>query len=124
MAPPGAGVRAASPLLAVSEIVARSQSLVVGHITRSSASSYLSYLELISDRSAWRYGTSARGMSVEYSSDDKPDVAGVLADRLAATLVHHEPGWRLPTPSALAPRYYFLPAQDYQSVSGLQARHP
>src|SRR5271170_205569 len=29
----------------------------------------------------------------------------VLADRLAAALVHHEPGWRLPRHSALARRY-------------------
>ena len=31
--------------------------------------------------------------------------AGVLADRLAAALVHHEPGWRLPRHTALARRY-------------------
>jgi DNA-binding GntR family transcriptional regulator len=29
----------------------------------------------------------------------------VLADRMAAALVHHEPGWRLPRRSALARRY-------------------
>jgi UTRA domain len=62
-------------------------------------------------------------MSVEYSSDDKPDVAGVLADRLAATLVHHEPGWRLPRPSALARRYNVRPAQVEQAVRELAARH-
>ena len=58
-----------------------------------------------------------------YSSDDKPDVAGVLADRLAATLVHHEPGWRLPRPSALARRYNVRPAQVEQAVKELAARH-
>jgi DNA-binding GntR family transcriptional regulator len=31
--------------------------------------------------------------------------AGVLADRIAAALVHREPGWRLPRRSALARRY-------------------
>ena len=31
--------------------------------------------------------------------------AAVLADRLAAALVHHEPGWRLPRLTALARRY-------------------
>jgi DNA-binding GntR family transcriptional regulator len=62
-------------------------------------------------------------MSVEYSSDDGPDVAGVLADRLAATLVHHEPGWRLPRPSALARRYNVRPAQVEQAVRELAARH-
>jgi hypothetical protein len=30
--------------------------------------------------------------------------AGVLADRMAAALVHREPGWRLPRRSALARR--------------------
>jgi DNA-binding GntR family transcriptional regulator len=60
---------------------------------------------------------------VEYSSDDKPDVAGILADRLAAALVHHEPGWRLPRPSALARRYNVRPAQVEQAVRELAARH-
>lgn len=58
-----------------------------------------------------------------YPSDDGPDVAGVLADRLAATLVHHEPGWRLPRPSALARRYNVRPAQVEQAVRELAARH-
>src|ERR1700678_2421538 len=30
---------------------------------------------------------------------------GVLADRIAAALLHREPGWRLPRRSALARRY-------------------
>jgi DNA-binding GntR family transcriptional regulator len=60
---------------------------------------------------------------VEYSSGEQPDVAGVLADRLAATLVHHEPGWRLPRPSALARRYNVRPAQVEQAVRELAARH-
>ena len=41
-----------------------------------------------------------------------PDVTGapvrastVLADRMAAALVHREPGWRLPRRTALARRY-------------------
>ena len=34
-----------------------------------------------------------------------PGAAGVLADRIAAALVHREPGWRLPRRSALARRY-------------------
>jgi DNA-binding GntR family transcriptional regulator len=65
----------------------------------------------------------ARGSTVEYSSGEQPDVAGVLADRLAATLVHHEPGWRLPRPSALARRYNVRPAQVEQAVRELAARH-
>jgi hypothetical protein len=60
---------------------------------------------------------------VAYSSDEGPDVAGVLADRLAATLVHHEPGWRLPRPSALARRYNVRPNQVEQAVRELAARH-
>jgi DNA-binding GntR family transcriptional regulator len=60
---------------------------------------------------------------VEYSGGDQPDVAGILADRLAATLVHHEPGWRLPRPSALARRYNVRPAQVEQAVRELAARH-
>ena len=42
----------------------------------------------------------------------EPDVTGaparastVLADRMAAALVHREPGWRLPRRTALARRY-------------------
>jgi hypothetical protein len=60
---------------------------------------------------------------VAYSGDDSQDVAGVLADRLAATLVHHEPGWRLPRPSALARRYNVRPNQVEQAVRELAARH-
>ena len=58
-----------------------------------------------------------------YPRGDKPDAAGVLADRLAATLVHHEPGWRLPRPSALARRYDVRPAQVEAAVRELAARH-
>jgi DNA-binding GntR family transcriptional regulator len=60
---------------------------------------------------------------VAYPRGDKPDAAGVLADRLAATLVHHEPGWRLPRPSALARRYDVRPAQVEAAVRELAARH-
>lgn len=31
--------------------------------------------------------------------------AELLADRIAATLVNHEPGWQLPRPSAIARRH-------------------
>lgn len=58
-----------------------------------------------------------------YSGDDRADVAGVLADRLAATLIHHEPGWRLPRPSAIARRYDVRPALVEQAVRELAARH-
>src|SRR5215468_787288 len=64
-----------------------------------------------------------KGIGVALSGDDKQDVAGILADRLAATLVHHEPGWRLPRPSTLARRYNVRPAQVEQAVRELAARH-
>jgi DNA-binding GntR family transcriptional regulator len=45
---------------------------------------------------------------VDASQEGRPALtraAGVLADRMAAALVHREPGWRLPRRSALARRY-------------------
>lgn len=57
------------------------------------------------------------------SGDDQRSVAGILADRLAATLIHHEPGWRLPRPSALARRYNVRPADVEEAVRSLAARH-
>jgi DNA-binding GntR family transcriptional regulator len=65
----------------------------------------------------------SKGIGVALSGDDRQDVAEILADRLAATLVHHEPGWRLPRPSALARRYNVRPAQVEQAVRELTARH-
>ncbi len=56
------------------------------------------------------------------SGDDAAGAAGILADRLAASLVQHEPGWRLPRPSTLARRYHVPPAQVEQAVSDLAAR--
>jgi DNA-binding GntR family transcriptional regulator len=38
-------------------------------------------------------------------SEPEVHAVGVLADRIAAALVHREPGWRLPRRSALARRY-------------------
>jgi DNA-binding GntR family transcriptional regulator len=52
-----------------------------------------------------------------------PSAAGVLADRLAATLVHHEPGWRLPRHTALARRFNVSTAQIDAAVEELAARH-
>ena len=48
---------------------------------------------------------------------------GVLADRLAAALVHHEPGWRLPRHSALARRYNVSAAEIDAAVEQLVNRH-
>lgn len=47
----------------------------------------------------------------------------VLADRLAAALVHHEPGWRLPRHSALARRYNVSLAEIDAAIDELIARH-
>jgi GntR family transcriptional regulator len=45
-------------------------------------------------------------MSADATAGDRPvNASGVLADRIAAALVHREPGWRLPRRSALARRY-------------------
>jgi DNA-binding GntR family transcriptional regulator len=48
---------------------------------------------------------------------------GVLADRIAASLVHHEPGWRLPRHTALARRYNVSTAEIDAAVDELSARH-
>jgi DNA-binding GntR family transcriptional regulator len=49
--------------------------------------------------------------------------AAVLADRMAAALVHHEPGWRLPRHTALARRYNVSTAEIGAAVGELAARH-
>jgi DNA-binding GntR family transcriptional regulator len=49
--------------------------------------------------------------------------AGVLADRMAATLVHHEPGWRLPRLTAMARRFNVSAAEIDVAVDELAARH-
>jgi hypothetical protein len=52
----------------------------------------------------------------------RPAVA-VLADRIAAALVHHEPGWRLPRHTALARRYNVSTAEIDAAVDELTFRH-
>jgi len=49
--------------------------------------------------------------------------AGVLADRMAATLVHHEPGWRLPRLTAMARRFNVSAAEVDAAIDELTARH-
>jgi DNA-binding GntR family transcriptional regulator len=44
-------------------------------------------------------------ISARSASGGATRATGVLADRMAAALVHREPGWRLPRRSALARRY-------------------
>jgi DNA-binding GntR family transcriptional regulator len=48
--------------------------------------------------------------------------AGVLADRIAAALVHREPGWRLPRRSALARRYNVSIAEIDTAIGELARR--
>lgn len=49
--------------------------------------------------------------------------AHVLADRLAVTLLHHEPGWRLPRHSVLARRYGVSTTEVDAAISELAGRH-
>ncbi len=59
------------------------------------------------------------------SGDDEParPAIAVLADRIAASLVHHEPGWRLPRHTALARRYNVSTAEIDAAVDELSTRH-
>jgi DNA-binding GntR family transcriptional regulator len=69
-------------------------------------------------REAARYGGDAAG--------DEPRVpvkaVGVLADRMAAALVHREPGWRLPRRSALARRYNVSLTEIDAAIADLSSR--
>lgn len=57
------------------------------------------------------------------SVTSRPSSAGVLADRIAAALIHHEPGWRLPRLTALARRYNVSAAEVDTAIGELTARH-
>ena len=48
--------------------------------------------------------------------------SGVLADRMAAALVHREPGWQLPRRSALARRYNVSMAEIDAAIVELTRR--
>lgn len=62
-------------------------------------------------------------MSVSAAGSDPPvHSAGVLADRIAAALVHREPGWRLPRRSALARRYNVSLGELDAAISDLARR--
>jgi DNA-binding GntR family transcriptional regulator len=64
----------------------------------------------------------ASSSAVGPAAAQRPAV-NVLADRLAAALVHHEPGWRLPRHSALARRYSVSTAEIDLAVDELVSRH-
>jgi DNA-binding GntR family transcriptional regulator len=54
--------------------------------------------------------------------DGQGSAAGVLADRMAAALVHREPGWKLPRRSALARRFNVSLAEIDVAVEELSRR--
>ena len=53
---------------------------------------------------------------------DAPDAAAVLANRIAAALAHHKPGWTLPRQSVLARRYHVTTRQVAAAIDELAAR--
>ena len=55
-------------------------------------------------------------------SGNQGSAAGVLADRMAAALVHREPGWKLPRRSALARRFNVSLAEIDVAVEELSRR--
>jgi hypothetical protein len=63
------------------------------------------------------------GLAPVRGAGDERSAAQVLADRVAAALIHHEPGWRLPRRSALARRYGVSPAEMEAAIEELAARH-
>jgi hypothetical protein len=67
--------------------------------------------------------TAASGASDGPAAGAAGPSAAVLADRIAAALVHHEPGWRLPRQSALARRYNVSPAEVDAAIGELSMRH-
>src|SRR5262249_41532940 len=69
-------------------------------------------------------GTAVRGQRQQAARREPSRTAvGVLADRIAAALVHHEPGWRLPRHTALARRYNVSTAEIDAAVDELATRH-
>jgi hypothetical protein len=55
-------------------------------------------------------------------ADGRGSAAGVLADRMAAALIHREPGWKLPRRSALARRFNVSLAEIDVAVEELSRR--
>jgi DNA-binding GntR family transcriptional regulator len=61
-------------------------------------------------------------MAVDAAVPPQRAATGVLADRIAAALVHREPGWRLPRRSALARRYGVSIAEIDAAIGELSRR--
>ncbi len=68
-------------------------------------------------------GSSDRPVFDDRTKARPPSASGVLADRMAAALIHHEPGWRLPRHSALARRYNVSSAEIDAAIAELAERH-
>ncbi len=67
-------------------------------------------------------GQGKAGMDVDAAVPAQPAASGVLADRMAAALVHREPGWQLPRRSALARRYNVSMAEIDAAIVELTRR--
>ncbi len=61
-------------------------------------------------------------MEAETAVPAQRAASGVLADRMAAALVHREPGWQLPRRSALARRYNVSMAEIDAAIGELSRR--
>ena len=70
----------------------------------------------------WAAGRNGTAGSGNEDADARP-AAHVVADRVAAALILHEPGWRLPRRTALARRYGVSPAEMEAAIEELAARH-
>ncbi len=75
------------------------------------------------DDDGWAAAPAATG-STEGEPGEGRSAAQVLADRVAAALIHHEPGWRLPRRSALARRYGVSPAEMEAAIEELSTAAP
>ena len=67
-------------------------------------------------------GQGQGGMDSDVAVPPQRAASGVLADRMAAALVHREPGWQLPRRSALARRYNVSMAEIDAAIVDLTRR--
>jgi DNA-binding GntR family transcriptional regulator len=67
-------------------------------------------------------GQGQEGMDGDVAVPTQRAASGVLADRMAAALVHREPGWQLPRRSALARRYNVSMAEIDAAIMELTRR--
>jgi DNA-binding GntR family transcriptional regulator len=67
-------------------------------------------------------GQAQAGLEADAAVPVQRAASGVLADRMAAALVHREPGWQLPRRSALARRYNVSMAEIDAAIGELTRR--